>query len=104
MILLAVIALHWMRITYRRLHRAIFHPRKRKKTWVQELHEDLGALTETFTDPGPRRLTVKGLPARLRLVVMAASGKDFGDLEPEMLDNVLDWIKPGLANATSTDH
>lgn len=99
----AVIALIWLRLTLKRLYRALFHKKKKKK-WVSELQENLAVISQAYTDPGPKQITVKALPARLRLMIMAPAGKDVGDLEPEMADKLLDWIKPGMGAITSYDH
>jgi hypothetical protein len=68
------------------------------------LREDLRFLGEGFTAGGPQRLVVKGLPARLRLIVLSMGNKSGGDLSEEMADRVLDEIKPGLAEIASYDN
>jgi hypothetical protein len=103
---LAVIALVWLRSTLKRLFRK---PRKRRRKRrqakrIEDLREYLGPLAEAFTDPGPKQITVKGLPGRLRLAVMAPAGINVGDLDPGMLDRVLDWIRQGLSRVTADDH
>jgi hypothetical protein len=67
------------------------------------LLEDLEFIGEGFTEVGPRRVVVKGLPARLRLVVLSPGTRDAGVLSEEMADRVLDWIKRGLAEVASYD-
>jgi hypothetical protein len=52
---------------------------------------------------GPQRIVVKGIPARLRLVVMSMGTKGGGGLSEEMSDRVLDWIKDGLSEVASHD-
>jgi hypothetical protein len=107
---LALVTLAWVRSVFRRLLGAVFHPTGRKKAkrrtkdWASFLREDLSPLAVSYTEPGPRRLTVKGLPARLRLVVMAPSGKDVSELDEDMADRLLDWIKPGLGEVAAADY
>ncbi len=46
-------------------------------------------------------MTVKRLPARLRLVILSLGTRHTGELTEDMADRVLDWIKPGLAAVAS---
>jgi hypothetical protein len=105
---LAVIILVWLRALLRRLARALPGPRRRRRQRAKKvavkLKENLNRLGETHTDPGPKQITVKGLPARLRLVILSLGSSNAGELHPEMVDRVLDWIKPGLAEVTSGDY
>ncbi|HZY88566.1 MAG TPA: hypothetical protein VFE78_27330 [Gemmataceae bacterium] len=106
---LAVVVLLWLRGLLRRLVLALSRPRRRKKkrrtkTVAVNLKEDLRRLGEAYTEEGPQRLTVKGIPARLRLVVLALGARNTGELNQGMADRVLDWIKAGLADVTSCDY
>jgi hypothetical protein len=100
----------WVRSIVRRLTGVAHKPKgkKRKKRRAKgspaKLREDLKWLGEGLTAGGPQRLVVKGLPARLRLVVLSMGNKSGGDLSDEMADRVLDEIKPGLAEITSYDN
>jgi hypothetical protein len=64
---------------------------------------DLRKLGQPDTDAGARRLMVKGVPARLRLVILSPGSKLTQGLSEEMVDRVLDWIKPNLAEVTAPD-
>src|SRR5262249_34831950 len=64
----------------------------------------LARLGEAYTEEGPRRPTVKGLPGRLRLVGLCQAARNTGELSEEMADRVLDWIKPGLAEVAACDY
>ena len=103
----ALIILLWLRSLLRRLAGAL-KPRRRRKGRTKKvavnLKESLKGLGESYTEEGPRQITVKGTPARLRLVVLSLGSRNAGDLTPEMTDRVLDWIKPGLAEVTSGDY
>ncbi len=104
----AILALLWLRWLVRKLGGAVSRPRKKKKrrtkTVAIKLKESLRQVGEAYTEEGPKRLTVRGLPARLRLVVLSSGTRKTGGLSEEMVDRVLDWIKPGLAEATASDY
>jgi hypothetical protein len=104
----AVILLIWLRAILRRLAGAL-RPRRKKrrpksKKVAVNLKEKLKDIGEAYTEEGPRQITVKGLPARLRLVILSRGSRTAGELSAEMVDRVLDWIKPGLAEVTSGDY
>jgi hypothetical protein len=104
-----ILALLWVRSIVQRLTGAFrrSHRRKGKKRRAMSsrvrLREDLEFVGEGFTEIGPRRVVVKGLPARLRLVILSPGTRDSGELSEEMADRVLDWIKRGLAEVASYD-
>lgn len=105
--ILVVLALVWLRSLLRRLVGALSGPRRRKRRRtkkVDPLKVNLRELGEGFTESGPERLTVKGVPARMRLVILSRGSRNTGDISEEMADRVLDWIKEGLAGATAADY
>src|SRR5262249_26042285 len=81
---LGLLALLWLRSIVRRLVGAGTKHHKKKKHRAQSapeiLKERLKNLGEAYTEEGPRRLTVKGLPGRLRLVVLSQAGRNTGEL------------------------
>jgi hypothetical protein len=102
------LALVWFLNLWRRLVKVLFRPRRRKKkrrtkTVSADLGEDLAPLLQVWTEEGPERLTVKGLSARARLVVLAAGSRDADLLEPEMADRLLDLMRPGLSAVVAHD-
>jgi hypothetical protein len=106
---LILIILLWLRSLVRRLSGALSRPRKKKKKpgWKKvtvNLKESLKKIGDAYTEEGPQQITVKGMPARLRLVVLSTGGRNTGLLTPEMVDRVLDWIKPGLAEVCTGDY
>ncbi len=108
---LGIIALVWLRSLLRRLGGAFVaklpkrkKKKRRSKSMGVKLKENLRELGDAYTEDGPQRLTVKGVPARLRLVILSLGAKDSGGLSEEMVDRVLDWIKPGLAQVTAPDY
>ncbi len=106
---LAVLALLWLRWLVRKLGGAVSRPRKKKKqrrtkTVAIKLKENLRQVGHAYTEEGPRQITVRGLPARLRLVVLSSGTRNTGGLSEEMVDRVLDWIKPGLSEVTAGDY
>jgi hypothetical protein len=106
----AIVAVLWVRSIVQRLTGVAHRPKtkKRKKQRAKgspvKLREDLKWLGEGYSQGGPQRLVVQGMPARLRLVVLSMGNKSGGDLSEEMADRVLDEIKPGLAEITSYDN
>jgi hypothetical protein len=100
----------WVRSIVKRLTGVAHRPKKKKRKKQRakgapvKLREDLKWIGEGYSEGGPQRLVVKGLPARLRLVVLSMGNKSGGDLSEEMADRVLDEIKPGLAEITSYDN
>ena len=75
----------------------------RKKGKGPRLKENLGWIGKGFTDEGPEQFTVKGIPARLRLIILSMGNRTTGELSEEMSDRVLDWIKPGSAQIAAFD-
>lgn len=105
----AFLALLWLRSILLRLVRVLSKPRRKRKQrgWKKvavNLKENLRMIGDASTEEGDQRLVVNGLPARLRLVILAQGSSNAGELTPEMADRVLDWIKPGLAEVCSEDY
>jgi hypothetical protein len=104
----AILALLWVRAILRKLSGAVRGLRrkkgkKRRARAPNRLRENLKVIGPGVTEVGPRRLVVKGVPARLRLVVLSLGTQGGGALSAEMADRVLDWIKPGLAAVADYD-
>ncbi len=104
----ALLAVLWIRAIVRKLRHAVGPLRKRKKVKKRRppaapMREKLKLLGAGFSELGPRRVVVKGIPARLRLVVLSMGTQGGGGLSEEMADRVLDWIKAGLAEVASYD-
>jgi hypothetical protein len=107
---LAVLALLWLRSMVRKLSSARRPARKKKGKRKKRAgaapaiqREELALIGEGFTETGPNRVVVKGVPAKLRLVVLSMGTKGGGGLSEDMADRVLDWIKDGLAAVASYD-
>jgi hypothetical protein len=104
---LAFITLLWLRALLRKLLGSGVPKQTKKKRLPKservKLKVDLRKLGQPDTDAGPRRLMVKGVPARLRLVILSPGSKLTQGLSEEMVDRVLDWIKPDLAEVTAPD-
>jgi hypothetical protein len=66
------------------------------------LEEDLSTYPPLQTSGGDRRLTVEGVPVRLRLVVLAPAGKQ-STVEPEKVEEILERILPGLGGICRYD-
>jgi hypothetical protein len=100
---LGILALLWLRSLVGNMTRPI--KRKRTKTkptrTAPRLKEDLAWIGAGYTEDAPQYVTVKRMPARLRLVVLSLGSRHAGELSEDMADRVLDWIQPGLAAAAA---
>ena len=67
------------------------------------LREDLRAYPPLPAAAGPRRLGVNGEPVRLRLVVVAPTGKLQDPITPDDVPGLLDDVLRGLGGFVSTD-
>jgi hypothetical protein len=98
----------WLRSLCRRVIRVASHaprrsrPRSHKRDWTLDLREDLAPLGTTYTAPAGHVLTVQGVPARLRLLVMAT--RDARPLDEEMAHRVLDCIQRGMGEVVGGDY
>jgi hypothetical protein len=103
------IALLWIRSILRRLREALRTPkttkRKKRRTGPRpaRLKEDLTLVGAGYTEEGSHQVVVQGMPARLRLVILSVGNKGGGELNEEMADRVLDWIKPGLSEVAASN-
>jgi hypothetical protein len=104
---LGFLALMWVLSVLRRVVKALRRPRRRRKkpkATGAVRREDLIRLGEGYTEPGPRQVTVNGIQARLRLVVLAPANRETGEVRPDAADHVLDWIKAGLSEVAASDY
>ncbi len=103
----AFIVLLWLRSILRRLGRGPRKKTRKKKARMKKvglkLKENLTWIGKGFTEEGPRQITVNGLPAHLRLIILSMGNRTGGELSEEMADRVLDWIKTDLAQVASYD-
>src|SRR5262245_7877528 len=67
------------------------------------LREDLRGYPPPPAPTGPRRLTVNGEPVRLRLVVVAPTGKLQDPITPDQVTELLDEVFRGLGGFVQTD-
>jgi hypothetical protein len=95
---LLVLLLVWLllRPLFRRRRRA-GPPQERPK-----LEEDLASYPPLPPSTGDRRLTVEGVPVRLRLVVFAPAGTE-SEIDPEDVHRLLDLVLPGLGAIAKHD-
>jgi hypothetical protein len=104
-----VIILLWIRSLAHRLGGKVKKVRKkgkkkkRRNVGVESLKENLSWVGKGFTDQGPQQILVKGNAARLRLVILSMGNRTGGELNAEMSDQVLDWIKTGMAHIATYD-
>ena len=98
--LVILLPLAWYK---RRLLRSLIKLPRRPVRETPKLEEDLGQLVPSPELPVPRRLFIEGVPARLRLAVVASPGKAATITEAHVGD-VLDQVRWGLGTVARQDH
>jgi hypothetical protein len=86
--------------------RLLLRPWRQRRPGETEAHlrEDLAVLGPPPGEPGSRRLLVDGVPARLRLVVVAPTGHEALDADPLADIGVfLERLLPGLGAVAAAD-
>jgi hypothetical protein len=80
-----------------------------RRLFARQPQHDAPNLEERFADypllkpsSGDRRLTIEGVPVRLRLVVVAPAGTE-SQFDQEHIDKLLDRILPGLGGIFNAD-
>jgi hypothetical protein len=96
---LIILLILWLLVA--RLIRAVFGGGQDKDPTLV-LDEDLEALPAPPPLTGDRRLTVEGVPVRLRLVVLAPAGRAH-IINPMAVSQILDHALPGLAKIYADD-
>jgi hypothetical protein len=86
LILLALVGAVW---------RALFARKRPPPDLEAKLREDLATYPPPAGPSGPRRLTVEGVPGRLRLIVLAPVGKE-SRIDPAAAELLLDHVVQGL--------
>jgi hypothetical protein len=76
--------------------------RSKEKVLRQDLTEDLAAIPTPAPSTGDRRLTIDGVPVRLRLVVVAAGGTET-DVSATSVNRLLDKLVTGLGEIVKHD-
>jgi len=108
---LLTIFIFWVRAMYFKIKRAFRKGNSEKKKrlissdkWIAgELVEDLALMTAPINRPGKNRITIKGLPARIYLIIMAKAGGSGPDLNESQFETILDYILPGLGSVGVRD-
>lgn len=85
-----------------RLLGGLFGRRKRETGSEDDLQEDVTALPPPPPATGDRRLTVEGVPVRVRLVVVAPAGRGY-DINPGTIPQLLDRVLMGLGGFVEHD-
>jgi hypothetical protein len=96
------LALAWPWFHRRRRH--IHQYRTHRRGHARRLPIALAVIGDAVTGLGPKQATVRGTPARLRLVVVAPSDSKRRTPHWEPLAGFLDAIHPGLGGATANDY
>jgi hypothetical protein len=98
----ALVVLLIVAAVLRGMLRAVFRRPGPTRYWDRELREDLAACPLPTRPPGERVLHIYHLPVRLRLVVVAAAGKE-RDVDATAVEKLLDRILPGLGGVAAWD-
>ena len=69
---------------------------------AENLEERFAEYPPLKPSTGDRRLTIEGVPVRLRLVVVAPAGSE-SEFDDEKIDKLLDRILPGLGGVFNAD-
>ncbi len=102
--LTVTICFFWLKRTVGRF-RKITRKKKRKAsdTWNMDLAWHLGELGDVVHPIDGVQLTVKGMPARLRAVVLSPGTKETQDITDRSLDGILDFIQEGMSKTLLQD-
>jgi hypothetical protein len=85
------------------LYRIATGRQKKHPDLEKSLREDLASYPPPPTAAGPRRLSVNGVPVRVRLVVMAPTGKQQTAILPDDVPDLLDDVLRGLGGFVKSD-
>jgi hypothetical protein len=97
--LILLLPLAWYK---RRLLRALIGLPRRPVQEEPKLDEDLAQFAPSAAPSGPRRLFIEGVPARLRLAVVASPGKGAA-IEQTTIEEMLDQVRWGLGALARQD-
>ncbi len=101
-----VLACFWGRTAFVRAQRLLEHSRRAggSRSVRAAASESLPAPGEVVPSMfGPAPFLVKGLPAHLKLVVLAPGGRETGEVSQELVGTLLDSVRPGLGDAAERD-
>jgi hypothetical protein len=82
--------------------RPLLRGRRRPVKEPPKLEEDLAGYPPLPPSTGDRRLTVEGVPVRLRLAVLAPAGTE-SEIDPDGANGLLDLALPGLGKVAAGD-
>src|SRR5262245_29152936 len=77
--------------------------RRRRHDPEGRLSEDLSEYPSPPAGKGMRRLTINGMPVRVRLVVVAPTGKQHQSITPEDVPDLLDDLCRGISTVLRAD-
>jgi hypothetical protein len=85
------------------LFRRVFGKRKAApEDWAKKLREDLSTYPLPPESEGKERLTIYHVPVRIRLIVLAAAGKET-EIDPAQVESLLNRVIPGLGAIAKQD-
>jgi hypothetical protein len=97
-----LLALYWPRIHRGRKHH-VHHHKKHHPDNGSQPRDELASIGDAMTALGARQITVNGMPARLRLVVMAPASRKTSAIPTEAHADLLELILPGLGEIATFD-
>lgn len=94
----------WLKRTVKRF-RKVTKKKKRKAsdTWNMDLAWHMGELGDVAHPVEGVQLTVKGMPARLRAVVLSSGTKETQPITDRSIDGILDFIQEGMSKTLIQD-
>lgn len=94
----------WLKRTVKRF-RKVTKKKKRKAsdTWNMDLAWHMGDLGDVAHPVESVQLTVKGMPARLRAVVLSSGTKETQPITDRSIDGILDFIQEGMSKTLIQD-
>jgi hypothetical protein len=98
----ALLALYWPRIHRGRKHH-VHHHKKHHPANGSQPRDELALIGDAMTTVGARQVTVNGMPARLRLVVVAPASRKTSAIPTQAHANLLELILPGLGEIAKFD-
>jgi len=94
----------WLKRTVKRFRKVTKKKRRKASdTWNMDLAWHMGDLGDVVHPVEGVQLTVKGMPARLRAVVLSSGTKETQPITDRSIDGILDFIQEGMSKTLLQD-
>ena len=94
----------WLKRTVKRFRKVTKKKRRKASdTWNTDLAWHMGDLGDVVHPVEGVQLTVKGMPARLRAVVLSSGTKETQPITDRSIDGILDFIQEGMSKTLIQD-